>query len=143
MIHSQDTPMRERTCDRCRMVQPQTLAQCSIWGPRKWAATPRYPSFWGWVQRGEVLFFICLYIKSSSIVPPPFLALFHPHPFRHTSNMSDIIKKEELEHIENIEQLDELTVPASEEKALVRKIDLFLLPCIWLMYLLSYMDRTK
>lgn len=30
-----------------------------------------------------------------------------------------------------------------EEKALVRKIDLFLLPTIWLMYLLSYMDRTK
>lgn len=30
-----------------------------------------------------------------------------------------------------------------EEKKLVRKIDLFLLPTIWLMYLLSYMDRTK
>lgn len=29
------------------------------------------------------------------------------------------------------------------EKALVRKIDLFLLPTIWLMYLLSYVDRTK
>jgi hypothetical protein len=32
---------------------------------------------------------------------------------------------------------------ADEEKKLVRKIDLFLLPTIWLMYLLSYMDRTK
>ena len=30
-----------------------------------------------------------------------------------------------------------------EEKALVRKIDAFLLPTIWLMYLLSYVDRTK
>jgi len=30
-----------------------------------------------------------------------------------------------------------------EEKKLVRKIDLFLMPTIWLMYLLSYMDRTK
>ena len=30
-----------------------------------------------------------------------------------------------------------------EEKALVRKFDLYLLPTIWLMYLLSYMDRTK
>ena len=30
-----------------------------------------------------------------------------------------------------------------EEKKLVRKIDLFLLPTIWLMYLLSYVDRTK
>lgn len=26
-----------------------------------------------------------------------------------------------------------------EEKRLVRKIDLFLLPCIWIVYLLSYM----
>lgn len=32
---------------------------------------------------------------------------------------------------------------SAEEKALVRKIDLFLLPTMWLMYLLSYMDRTK
>jgi hypothetical protein len=30
-----------------------------------------------------------------------------------------------------------------EERKLVRKIDLYLLPTIWLMYLLSYMDRTK
>lgn len=30
-----------------------------------------------------------------------------------------------------------------EERKLVRKIDLMLLPTIWLMYLLSYMDRTK
>ncbi|BCS20356.1 uncharacterized protein APUU_20788A [Aspergillus puulaauensis] len=30
-----------------------------------------------------------------------------------------------------------------EEKKLVRKIDLYLLPCIWIMYLLSYMDRTN
>ena len=29
------------------------------------------------------------------------------------------------------------------EKRLVRKIDLFILPCMWIMYLLSYMDRTK
>ncbi|EMD01017.1 hypothetical protein BAUCODRAFT_61784 [Baudoinia panamericana UAMH 10762] len=29
------------------------------------------------------------------------------------------------------------------EKALVRKIDLYLLPTIWIMYLLSYMDRTN
>jgi hypothetical protein len=36
-----------------------------------------------------------------------------------------------------------VTWTPEEEKALVRKIDLYLLPCIWLMYLLSYMDRTK
>lgn len=31
----------------------------------------------------------------------------------------------------------------NEEKALVRKIDLFLLPTIWIMYLLSYMDVSR
>ena len=30
-----------------------------------------------------------------------------------------------------------------EEKKVVRKIDLYLMPMMWLMYLLSYMDRTK
>lgn len=30
-----------------------------------------------------------------------------------------------------------------EERKLVRKIDLYILPTAWLMYLLSYMDRTK
>lgn len=30
-----------------------------------------------------------------------------------------------------------------EEKKLVRKIDLYLLPTIWFMYLFSFMDRTK
>jgi len=38
------------------------------------------------------------------------------------------------------EDIDEL---AREEMALVRKIDLYLLPTIWIMYLLSYMDRTN
>lgn len=36
-----------------------------------------------------------------------------------------------------------LTWTPEEEKALVKKIDSYLLPCIWLMYLLSYMDRTN
>lgn len=34
-------------------------------------------------------------------------------------------------------------IDPEEERRLVRKIDLCLLPCIWVMYLLSYMDRTK
>lgn len=29
------------------------------------------------------------------------------------------------------------------EKALVRKIDLYIFPCMWIMYFFSYMDRTK
>ena len=36
-----------------------------------------------------------------------------------------------------------ITWTPEEEKKLVRKIDLLLLPTIWIMYLLSYMDRTK
>ena len=35
------------------------------------------------------------------------------------------------------------SISSIEERSLVRKIDLFLLPTIWLMYLLSYIDRTK
>ena len=44
------------------------------------------------------------------------------------------------------EEIENVTIPSftsSEEKALVRKVDLTLLPTIWIMYLLSYMDRTK
>lgn len=44
---------------------------------------------------------------------------------------------------DHIEVSEELTWTPEEEKKLVRKIDLYLLPTIWLMYLLSYMDRTK
>ncbi|KAF7555091.1 hypothetical protein G7Z17_g2446 [Cylindrodendrum hubeiense] len=43
------------------------------------------------------------------------------------------------EHVED----QDITWTEEEEKALVKKIDLFLLPTIWLMYLLSYMDRTN
>ncbi|KAF2729722.1 MFS general substrate transporter [Polyplosphaeria fusca] len=52
----------------------------------------------------------------------------------------DIDGKDVTTHVERPE------VPSwtpEEEKKLVRKIDLFLLPTIWLMYLLSYMDRTN
>lgn len=30
-----------------------------------------------------------------------------------------------------------------EEKALVRRVDLILMPALWFMYLCSYADRTK
>lgn len=49
----------------------------------------------------------------------------------------------EMDNAKQIEVSGELTWTPEEEKALVRKIDLFLLPAIWLMYLLSYMDRTN
>ena len=59
-------------------------------------------------------------------------------------------KQEYLEHDDMVTKGNEASsqeddyVPGSpEEKKLVRKIDLFLLPMMWIMYLLSYMDRTK
>lgn len=47
-----------------------------------------------------------------------------------------------IDEVESSAQ-DVLTWTPEEEKKLVRKIDSFLLPTIWLMYLLSYMDRTN
>ncbi|RSM00031.1 hypothetical protein CEP52_009363 [Fusarium oligoseptatum] len=44
---------------------------------------------------------------------------------------------------EHVEITQDNSWTAEEEKKLVRKIDMFLLPNIWLMYLLSYMDRTN
>lgn len=44
---------------------------------------------------------------------------------------------------EEKEWVGELPEDRAEEKALVRKVDLLLLPSIWLMYLFSYADRTK
>lgn len=46
----------------------------------------------------------------------------------------------EIEHASIDEQS---SFSAEEERPLVRKIDLTLLPTIWIMYLLSYLDRTK
>ncbi|KAF3769746.1 MFS general substrate transporter [Cryphonectria parasitica EP155] len=39
--------------------------------------------------------------------------------------------------------VDDYVPDTEEERKLVRKIDLYLLPAIWCMYLLSYMDRTN
>ncbi|RSL51507.1 hypothetical protein CEP54_011387 [Fusarium duplospermum] len=44
---------------------------------------------------------------------------------------------------EHVEITQDISWTAEEEKKLVRKIGMFLLPNIWLMYLLSYMDRTN
>lgn len=54
------------------------------------------------------------------------------------------------EHHEQVGISQELTdalssyTPGSpEEKKLVRKIDLFLMPMLWIMYILNYVDRTN
>ena len=55
------------------------------------------------------------------------------------SQLKDVSSNE----IENVIIADSVSYSPEEEKALVRKIDLTLLPTIWIMYLLSYLDRTK
>lgn len=56
-----------------------------------------------------------------------------------------------VETVDNIAALDakkDVHTPVfiegtDEEKKLVRKIDLFLMPTIWVLYCFSYMDRTN
>jgi hypothetical protein len=55
----------------------------------------------------------------------------------------DPVDIKEMDATKHVEVTEDLTWTKEEEQKLVRKIDLFLLPTIWLMYLLSYMDRTK
>lgn len=45
--------------------------------------------------------------------------------------------------VENADVGEGVSFTPEEEKALLRKIDLTLLPTIWVMYLMSYLDRTK
>jgi hypothetical protein len=45
--------------------------------------------------------------------------------------------------VENVDVAEGVSFTPEEEKALLRKIDLTLLPTIWVMYLMSYLDRTK
>ncbi|KAK5112805.1 hypothetical protein LTR85_011139 [Meristemomyces frigidus] len=52
-------------------------------------------------------------------------------------------KRNDIELVEESERMSQDADRVLEEKALVRKIDLWLLPTIWIMYLLSYMDRTN
>ena len=51
------------------------------------------------------------------------------------------INMDDIKYVEEAEETEPASADSkAEEKALVRKIDLTLLPCIWIMYLLSYMD---
>lgn len=49
----------------------------------------------------------------------------------------------ELPKPHQLGDVDDYVPDTLEERKMVRKIDLYLLPAIWGMYLLSYMDRTK
>lgn len=56
-------------------------------------------------------------------------------------SLEETAVKDEQQYIEELSMNAEQF--AAEEKKLVRKIDMYLLPTIWIMYLLSYMDRTN
>ena len=47
-----------------------------------------------------------------------------------------------LYHVKETVSLEDDYSP-EEEKQLLKKVDLSLMPTIWLMYLLSYIDRSK
>ncbi|KAI1855671.1 hypothetical protein JX265_006075 [Neoarthrinium moseri] len=56
----------------------------------------------------------------------------------------EVMGPELADDVKHQEALIDSYVPdTEEERKLVRKIDLYILPAMWLMYLLSYMDRTN
>jgi hypothetical protein len=63
-----------------------------------------------------------------------------------TMALNESKSKNDMQDIKYVEEAEESVATetdadrVAEEKALVRKIDIALLPCIWIMYLLSYMD---
>ena len=59
-----------------------------------------------------------------------------------SSNMA--MEVEDMDRKQSDPVLENGYVPdTEEERKLLRKIDMRFLPAMWLMYLLSYMDRTK
>jgi len=53
------------------------------------------------------------------------------------------VKDVSSHEIENVNIAEAVSFTLEEERTLVKKIDYTLLPTIWVMYLLSYLDRTK
>lgn len=83
-----------------------------------------------------------IYINTNTPSPPKSLQYttlsgFHPASPIYSMGLPSIHTKDDQgEYLEQFGEVDAATL-AAEEKALVRKIDLFLLPTIWLMYLVS------
>jgi hypothetical protein len=77
------------------------------------------------------------FYRSSSVI------LKLSHTIMDPADVEDQVKGVSSHEIENVNGTEEVSFSPEEEKALVRKIDLTLLPTIWVMYLLSYLDRTK
>lgn len=60
-----------------------------------------------------------------------------------SSDIEDQVKNFSSHEIENVDNRYAISFSPEEEKALLKKVDFTLLPMIWVMYLLSYLDRTK
>jgi hypothetical protein len=62
-----------------------------------------------------------------------------------TKGDEDVVVKGDLEDLnadpELVSALQNYVPGTPEEKRLVRRIDLVLLPCLWWMYVLAYLDR--
>ena len=61
---------------------------------------------------------------------------------------TDHFEKAELEKIDNMKTEDDIVIEDSAdwraaEKSLLRKIDMTLLPLVWLLYLFNYLDRNN
>lgn len=67
---------------------------------------------------------------------------YHNAKMQVTEIPADIKHDSELHEVEDLQSDSDMSWTPEEEKKLVRKIDLYLLPTIWLMYLLSYMVRN-
>lgn len=92
------------------------------------------------------LFAISIHGPSSSI---SFISITSLFAFKSHPIIMDHKYADESTYVEDFEaqkpsaMADDYVPDTEEERKLVRKIDLYLLPAIWGMYLLSYMDRTK
>lgn len=92
----------------------------------------------------------CFYVRTDPLIKPYHttqpLNLSYQLSLHAIMNAADLEGqgKEIASHeVENVDAIGAISFTDEEEKALVKKIDLTLLPTIWVMYLLSYLDRTK
>lgn len=76
-----------------------------------------------------------------------FFVTSYPQPLQQAimdrDDVESQVKEISSHEIENVNVTEADFFTSEEEKALVRKVDFTLLPTIWIMYLLSYLDRTK
>lgn len=65
------------------------------------------------------------------------------HSDKASGEHEEFVDSENMNPKSQHEYAEAYVADTEEERKLVRKIDLYILPTMWVMYLLSYMDRTK